>query len=374
MPDLLDAPAVATEPPVVAESSPSTVLATLGEPLQNMVTPPSPVDLSNLVGLPLPPAPPAPNAFPVPLPPEVMNRLPSDAKVVSVDFMPDNINSATTQIKINWVAQPVVDTEHFPVYPVYSPSSGITWANYPLDDTKPLSILYRMDNNARYTLWLDHEFDSTGRTTLVNWKVKKESLYNGWGSNGITEEWTSASDYRVQYQAGTGGYYKSNLWAYAPPSKADLFRQRIRRNMAPAIIHNYRDIYNVERTAAEMRARELLKEMIGEVAFKRYLLRGFILARGGKSGTLYKIHGGHGRIESFVKDQNGKNVPHESFCIQFKDCGLPHTDGVIMRKLLVEFDEDTLHKTANICKIGNIGPGISIAQNPRVRTEMARTA
>jgi hypothetical protein len=112
-------------------------------------------------------------------------------------------------------------------------------------------------------------------------------------------------------------------------------------------------------SAAELRARELLAEMIGWDAYVQYLKRGFIVCKG-RTGLLYVIYGGHRMIDCYHQ-VDGKYKIQERICIKFKDlydsptCGpLPFTDGVIMRKLLVEYDEFGLRKLANVFPVPTI--------------------
>lgn len=99
----------------------------------------------------------------------------------------------------------------------------------------------------------------------------------------------------------------------------------------------------------EWRARGLLREMIGLKEFLRYMKRGFIVCKGRTTGHQYVIRGGHTNIDCYhwIAAQK-KFVLSERICVQFVDAGLPHTDGVIMRKLFVENDEIALRRAANV--------------------------
>lgn len=137
------------------------------------------------------------------------------------------------------------------------------------------------------------------------------------------------------------------------------FRGELVRNFA------YKNIYAIvkksrnevlmthNRDQDELRARGLLREMIGEDAYKRYLRCGFVTCNG-TSGTTYVIRGGSGFIDCYRPDQSGKHVLVESICIQFMDKGLPFTDGVIMRRMLIENNEHALRKSGNIISRGGV--------------------
>lgn len=115
----------------------------------------------------------------------------------------------------------------------------------------------------------------------------------------------------------------------------------VKRRNDPLMRHNC----NME----EWRARGLLREMIGEEEFKRYMARGSITCKG-DSGNLYVIYGGHTNIECFKRAPNGHYYWRESLCVQFKE-QLAHTDSVIMRKLFVENDEKALRSMCNVLPV-----------------------
>lgn len=149
----------------------------------------------------------------------------------------------------------------------------------------------------------------------------------------------------LNYSVGTNNIF----YPYIKSPKQALL-DKMRKNLTPEIVTKNRYLWGVNLTEQEVRARTLLYEMIGEREFRRFLRKGFIMVTGA-SGTLYKIAGGHNLIISFVKNQKGQYVPHERFCVQFEDYNLPYTDGILMRKLLVEFDEFQLRKASNVWAI-----------------------
>lgn len=232
-------------------------------------------------------------------------------------------------------------------------------------------------------------YQGTGATTWdipattarhVSWN-NSQYIYGGttdaWATSSIKLtgcEWYSCdstaatSVMNITLAANSSGY--TVYWpSQVPPlSKVDQFRQKIRENLAPHVyvkrngqdvLLKDSDIWSIDLSQEEVKARGLLREMIGHDQFKRYLKRGFIMV-GGRSGVMYKVHGGdasapsRGLIESYVKNPyTGRYHPFEAFCVQFKDQGLPHTDGVVMRKMLIEHDEFGLRKIANVISINN---------------------
>ena len=98
----------------------------------------------------------------------------------------------------------------------------------------------------------------------------------------------------------------------------------------------------------ETRARELLYQLIGPEEFKRYLKRGSLYVKAA-SGRIYAIHGGYSHVNCY-HSENGDYRLKESLCIQFEE-NLTYTDGVIMRKLLIESNEEGMRKNSNITLI-----------------------
>lgn len=99
----------------------------------------------------------------------------------------------------------------------------------------------------------------------------------------------------------------------------------------------------------EIRARTTLREMIIESEYRRYITNGFIMIRA-KSGLWYQIFSGATgeRVRTY---KDGK--PFESLCIH-TDRSCPPTDHVINMKILVEIDEDSLRKGANIARLSPV--------------------
>lgn len=116
----------------------------------------------------------------------------------------------------------------------------------------------------------------------------------------------------------------------------------------------------------EGRARQLLCEMIGYEEYKKYLKRGFIVVRSDKTGWYYVIRGGHSMIECYSKTDKGVWYQKDKICIQFDQYDLPHTDGIILRKLMVEHDEFALRKKANVQPCADIEYSAQIVDTLRM--------
>lgn len=82
--------------------------------------------------------------------------------------------------------------------------------------------------------------------------------------------------------------------------------------------------------------------MVGPRAFRSYLKNGFLSYRA-DSGRVYQIFPGHASVKVW---HMGSHI--ESLCVIFQDRGLPPTDCVIMRLLMLEHDEEGFRKMANV--------------------------
>jgi hypothetical protein len=104
--------------------------------------------------------------------------------------------------------------------------------------------------------------------------------------------------------------------------------------------HRDRQFDNV--TPAEMLALQLLRKMVGQDEFRRYLKHGFILARGA-SGLSYQID----RRARIVVWECGEKLA--SLCVHLKhDLKTPPTDEVVAKLLIVECDEADIWKRSNV--------------------------
>jgi len=191
---------------------------------------------------------------------------------------------------------------------------------------------------------------SYGTATIKRLRLKQHAnAWNVYNWSTTCDTTTSTSVYRLG--AGTGNYFSIG-GTYAQKTKEEELRDRLRANLRPGIVTRNRNLWGIELTEEEIRARTLLLELIGETAFRRYMRRGFIMVQG-RSGTMYKVSGGNVMIVSYVRDAAGKYIPNEKFCVIFNYGNMPFTDGVIMRKLIIENDEFALRKRANVFKISD---------------------
>ena len=211
---------------------------------------------------------------------------------------------------------------------------------------------------ANVTGWGYGNYINSGGSVTAKTIRLKVKVRNDWGRLRAVNykfETTCGTETATSYGnwgVSTTGITWGNDFQCYERSEAEKFRDKIRANLAPNIITKNKQLWGIELSDEELRARSLLLELIGAEAFKRYLRKGFIMVTG-RSGTLYKISGGHNRIVSYKKNIEGQLQPYEEFCVVFSAYDLPFTDGVIMRKLLVEHDEFSLRKRSNVYAVGS---------------------
>lgn len=134
-----------------------------------------------------------------------------------------------------------------------------------------------------------------------------------------------------------------NYWTYGErislKDPIERIKEIIRSRQCPSIIVRKN---NIERTTdiREIRARQTLRRLIGEVAFQKYMVRGFVTFRG-PSGKTYQLFPGHNRI--CVWD-NGNRI--EELCVVLTG-DFPPTDALIMRFLLVQESEERIKSLSN---------------------------
>jgi len=156
------------------------------------------------------------------------------------------------------------------------------------------------------------------------------------GYRTVFHEWTSLTDRHVNYWTGRDGS-EFCVPEIAPGSR---LREIIRSRMGPAIHSRQRGL-KPPTTEPEARARQTLKRIIGETAFRKYISKGFVVIHGA-SGRTYQVFPGHKMTKVW---ENGEHV--ETLCIVLKG-GFPDTDAVIMRILLIEDSEKEFKEKSNV--------------------------
>lgn len=197
----------------------------------------------------------------------------------------------------------------------------------------------------------------TGASTTSNIVTTSPGSSNVLTINGIqylltAETCNNGISFNVNYEVPLTGY---NQLVVDPVA---MISQKIKSNLA---VHKLRTRTSLLKaaSAAEQKARETLRDIISEEEWRRYVVHGFILARGA-SGKRYQIFGDTWkRVKIF---EQGRHLGE--LCIHTEgDC--PPTDHVINMKILAEVDEDTLMKSGNFYPNGMAAENLNpyIAQN-----------
>lgn len=161
------------------------------------------------------------------------------------------------------------------------------------------------------------------------------------------------SDY-VRFTYGfdlDGQHYEWNLDAREDmiANPVNILRARISKQLAPPdviVFSRNREMLERVKNPAERRALNLLRDIVGEDVFRRFLSSGTITVVG-QSGTTYVVRTGRNRhIE--VRDPADRNKTTQELCVVFKNPGLPVIDEVIMKILMLKNDEKGLREVANV--------------------------
>jgi hypothetical protein len=105
---------------------------------------------------------------------------------------------------------------------------------------------------------------------------------------------------------------------------------------------------------AEMKARQLLRDMLTEKEYRRYLTNGFIMVKGTRGW--YQIFNKRSERIRFYKDNKFLN----RLCIHTVD-ECPPSDHVVHMKLLIELDEDRVWVESNVSDVGNVNNQFALA-------------
>lgn len=194
-------------------------------------------------------------------------------------------------------------------------------------------------------------------TSVLNYKANTETLYHLRKYDATTATATTWDRYSVRYEGNTttnsyitNSYITNNLtwdtsndytrWCVSavPIVPGDRIRQMIRDRMGPAI-HRSRTSLSIAMDVREERARQTLRRIIGEQAFRKFIRDGFITVVP-KSGLTYRIYPGHGVTEVY-----DKGIMVDRLCVVLKG-NFPPTDSILMRYLLILNDEGEFSKYA----------------------------
>ncbi len=182
-------------------------------------------------------------------------------------------------------------------------------------------------------------------------EVKAKIVYNiyhnvtatsleGYASNWDTNATTTCSSLDLNLYSSWDSYKDDYGWAPPVITPSDRMRQMIRDRMAPAIHRGRkRNSMSIAMDIREERARQTVRRIIGEQAYKKFIRDGFITVVP-KSGLTYRIFPGHGMTEVY-----DRGIMVDKLCVVLQG-NFPPTDSLLMRYLLILNDEGGFSKYA----------------------------
>ncbi len=182
--------------------------------------------------------------------------------------------------------------------------------------------------------------------------------------------WTNNATYPIAFTGATYGWPTTTITIddiCVPPSlrsRADRLRDLIRKRSGPAILIGHRTPAATECDEREERARDVLRRVVGDERYRRFLAHGFVSVKA-RSGRVYCIYPGH---QQTLVYQNGRMI--ERLCVVLRG-QFPPTDTLITRYLMLLNDEKGFRKIAN----GSSGyerPAMTTVEARNLLEEIAR--
>lgn len=151
---------------------------------------------------------------------------------------------------------------------------------------------------------------------------------------------TMATNPRLYTCNDTQYYWNVNATCWPQPQKTvnERIKEIVHRRMRPDIITNCKPLGQAN-DIREIRARETLRNVIGEEKLRDFARRGSISVRA-KSGLVYQIFPGSGFTNVY---NNGKMM--DRLCVVLTG-GFPPTDSLIMRYLMILNNEEQFKSLA----------------------------
>lgn len=176
------------------------------------------------------------------------------------------------------------------------------------------------------------------------------ATWNGWCSSGTSststgDTWTNWNCYYTTTVSAIETA-TSNVWVtwtnYPVQSKEEIERERIASEERQRKHQEEIRKQEEERKLAEIKAHELLEDLIGKEQAEIYKETGRLLVKGQTSDYLLQKGGKVSKIE--------KNKVTD-FCIHLRDKStMPDTDNIVSLMLLAKADEYEFDKTANVIR------------------------
>ena len=140
---------------------------------------------------------------------------------------------------------------------------------------------------------------------------------------------TASENIYKKYHTNWDEFYRWEKPRIVPPG--ERMRQIIQARMAPAF-HRRRTSLSIAMDVREERARQTLRRIIGDQAFKKFIRNGFITVVP-KSRLTYRIYPGYGITEVY-----DRGIMVDRLCVVLQG-NFPPTDSILMRYLLILNDE-----------------------------------
>lgn len=144
--------------------------------------------------------------------------------------------------------------------------------------------------------------------------------------------------------------WNGHIWIV---DKKQKLKDQIHKQLSPALVNHHGKSIRANRVnfgnagGNEIVALTLLKQMVSEDVFKKYLKYGFVTVRG-ESGLYYQVQRKSHIINVW---HNGKMI--STLCVYLQDQSIPPTDEVVAKMLICECDEVDIWRRANIGGIWN---------------------
>ena len=222
---------------------------------------------------------------------------------------------------------------------------------------------------------------TTGTSIITNaWTANVSSvtttgdLYNSYVTNGITTTTATTTNalhtpysyvdtfpsYRIRTFDSWGTYASSEVvfnWTELVKTPIEKIKEILNNRMSPNIISRHKPL-GCTLDIREMRARETLRRVIGEIKFRDFVKKGSISVRA-KSGLMYQIYPG----SDFTKVYN-RCILVARLCVVLLG-GFPPTDSLIMRYLMILNNEDQFRSHAVSHIVGTVWKDSPIEQDNR---------
>lgn len=193
-----------------------------------------------------------------------------------------------------------------------------------------------------------------------NWYKPKSGTASFWQNYGTGNAWIDSpyedlTDNAVYYR----DYHNKPV-----VSPGERLHKMIQARMAPRF-HRRRRSLSTAMDIRERRARQTLRRVIGDQAFRKFMRDGFITVVP-KSGLTYKIRPGHGMTEVY-----DRGIMVDLLCVVLQG-NFPPTDSLLMRYLLILNDEGEFCKYAVKHAVSSPIPAVLPMENKPLTEEWAK--